>query len=91
VVKFPQKSVDFIVEGSDFIFWPGSVLNFLYLFYDVGCDLLPPFLAFIEIVDLSYMSQPLGPIIVLPVHEGSLHGPPPVQHTLSLFAVSCHL
>lgn len=90
IVKLPEQSIDIIIQCSNFILGPCSVLNLLYFFDDISSDLLPPSLALIKISDLPDMPDPLGSLIVLLVDEGALHRPPPVQHSLCLLAVSCH-
>ena len=90
IVKLPQQLVDIVIERSNFVLGPGSILYLFHFFDDVGSDLLAPLLALVDIRNLSDVANALGTLVVLFVDQGAFHRPPSVQHTLSFFAVTGH-
>ena len=56
MVELPQQPIDIIVDGPDLVLRSGPILDFLNLLDDETGHLLPPFLAFVEIVDFPNVS-----------------------------------
>ena len=78
MIKLSQESIDLIIESSDLILGPCSVLNLLDFIDDIGCNLLSPFLAFVQIVYFSDVPQTSWTLFLLLINKSPLHGPPSV-------------
>lgn len=91
MIELSEQTIDIIVEGAYFVFRTSSVLNLVDFFDDVSGDLFAPSFAFVEVVDLSDVTQSTRSFVVFSVDESTFHGPPTIQHALCFLAVSCHL
>jgi hypothetical protein len=90
MIKLAKEAIDLVIKGANLVFGSGPVLDFLDFVNDVAGDLLSPLFAFVKVVDFPDVPQTTGPFLLLFVHKGPFHRPPPVQHSLSLFAISGH-
>lgn len=68
MIQLPQQPVYLIIQGTDLILRTRPILNFFNLVDNVRGDLFSPFLALIQIVDLTDMTQPPRTLVVLFVY-----------------------
>jgi len=67
VIQLSKQSIDLVIQCSDLVLRSGPILYLFHLFNNICGNLFPPFLAFMQIVDFSDMSESSWSLVILSV------------------------